>query len=234
MLLGRRTVQHAGLVVDAEADGESEGTATPGDLDTREVLVRQRPPGEGPKVGEVPTQRPKAAVELPVDPPPQGWRRLLIRNKYGVDRDLAVVDESREQVLYLASGFWLRSLGEVREQHRDGATLYELTGRFANVPRRMDVRDARQKRVASVRAKQVHPLGSEIVVRLADGTEWHSEGSLAERQYAVTAHGEPLFRVERRSVQIRDSYRVDVAGEVDAALAIAVVWAIDEVLGDTI
>jgi uncharacterized protein YxjI len=229
-----------GHVVDAAGgDGglqasPAEPTTSSTDVAGRKQLVRQRPPTEGPTVTEVAStrRREQPAVEA-VPPAPAGWKRFLIRNKYGVDRDFAVVDEQREQVLYVASGFWLGSIGRVRQGDRTGTTLYRLNGHLLNLPRTMEVRDPSGGHVARVRAAWRHPADSPITIRLASGTQWRTVGSLSDRQYAVIADEQSIVEVDRKSVQIRDSYTVDVADGTDPALAIALVWAIEDVLDDT-
>jgi uncharacterized protein YxjI len=149
-----------------------------------------------------------------------------------VDHDFVVLDASLDPVLYVASGYFLRSTGEVRTGDRDGDSVYVLRGQILELPRQIVIRRPDGPMVARVHAKQRSPLASPVQVRLATGTEWETSGSLAKRQYTVAEAGTPVIEVDQKSVQIRDSCKVDVADGIDPALAAAVVWAIEELLGD--
>jgi uncharacterized protein YxjI len=149
-----------------------------------------------------------------------------------VDRDCTVLDSRKDQVLYVAAGFFLRSKAEVRRHGRDGEKVYVLRGRVLDLPMEIVIRQPDGKRAARVRATWRAPLASPIRVRLADGTEWETTGSLAKRQYSLVSDGKPMVEVAQKQVQIRDSCRVEVADGVDPALASAIVWAIDELLRD--
>lgn len=161
-----------------------------------------------------------------------GWTRLVLRTRPGVDRDCAVLDANKEQVLYIASSFFLPSIGEVRAQDRDGAPLYVLRGRLLAIHRHIAIRAPDGSTVARVRAAWRSPWKGPIRVRLSDGTQWETDGSLAKRQYVLADAGKPIVNVDQKWVQIRDSCKVDVADGIDPALAAAVVWAIDDLLDD--
>jgi uncharacterized protein YxjI len=232
--VGRASLQHACEVADAEEIRAAEGNTPQGDVDMRERLVRQRPPPGGvPRVvqgrrtlgGEVPAAASGSA-------PAPGWQRLVLRNRHGVDHDCVVLDDSLEPVFYIASGYVLRSVGEVRTGDRDGASVYVLRGQVLELPRQIVIRRPDGPIVARVHAKQRSRLASPVQVRLATETEWETSGSLAKRQYVVAGASGPVIQVDQKSVQIRDSYKIHVADGIDTALAAAVVWAIDELLGD--
>jgi len=166
----------------------------------------------------------------PVETP--GWTRLVLRTRPGVDRDCAVLDASKQQVLHIASGLFLPSVGEVRAQDRDGAPLFVLRGRVLALHRQIAIRTPDGSTVARVRAAWRSPWEGSIRVRLSDGTQWETDGSLAKRQYVLADAGKPVVKVDQKCVQIRDSCKVDVADGIDPALAAAVVWVIDDLLDD--
>ena len=60
-----------------------------------------------------------------------GWQSLVLRTRHGVDRDCTVLDARKDQVLYVAAGFFLRSKAEVRRHGRDGEKVYVLRGRVS-------------------------------------------------------------------------------------------------------
>jgi uncharacterized protein YxjI len=156
----------------------------------------------------------------------------VLRNRHGLDRDCVVLDDQGKQLFYVASGFFLRSKGVVRSHDRDGSRVLVLRGKVLDLPMQIVIRRPDGTKVARVSAKWRSPLVSPIRIRLADGTEWETIGSLAKRQYAVAAAGKPVIQVDQKRVQIRDSCKVEVADGVDPALAAAIVWAIDELLRD--
>ena len=86
--------------------------------------------------------------------------------------------------------------------------------------------------VARVRVVRRSSEPSTARVRLTDDVELELTGELDRRHYVLSEDGTPLIRVDQKSVQIRDSCKVDVADGTDPALAAAVVWSIDELLED--
>ncbi len=164
--------------------------------------------------------------------PRPGWQSLVLRTRHGVDRDCTVLDAGKQQVLHVSSGFFLRSKAEVRRRDRDGERVFVLRGRVLDLPMEIVIRAADGTRAARVRAKWRAPLVSPVKVRLADGTEWETTGSLAKRQYSLVTVDGPVIEVAQKQVQIRDSCRIEVADDVDPVLAAAIVWAIDELLRD--
>jgi uncharacterized protein YxjI len=156
----------------------------------------------------------------------------VLRTRHGVDRDCTVLDADKQQVLHVSSRFFLRSKAEVRRRDRDGERVFVLRGRVLDLPMEIVVRAADGTRAARVRARWRAPLVSPVKVRLADGTEWETTGSLAKRRYSLVTVDGPVIEVAQKQVQIRDSCRIEVADGVDPALAAAIVWAIDELLRD--
>ena len=132
-----------------------------------------------------------------------GWQSLVLRTRHGVDRDCTVLDARNDQVLYVASGFFLRSKAEVRRHGRDGEKVYVLRGRALDLPMEIVIRQPDGKRAAGVRATWRAPLASPIKVRLANGTEWGTTGSLAKREYSLVSDGKPMVEVAQKQVQIR-------------------------------
>jgi uncharacterized protein YxjI len=63
------------------------------------------------------------------------------------------------------------------------------------------------------------------------GHLWQAKAACEqEKQYDITFGGRPIIHVDQKWLQIRDSYKVDVIDGVDAALAAALVWSIDQLL----
>jgi uncharacterized protein YxjI len=190
-------------------------------------------------VGETDAEK-KVDAQLPAQRKPEaaasastsGWQRLVLRSRHGIDHDCTVLDARKEQLFHIASGFVLRTKGELRSRDRDGEVLYLLRGQLLDLPRQITISRPAGAAVARVRVVRRSAEPSTARVRLTDEGELQLTGELDRRHYVLSEHGTPLIRVDQKSVQIRDSCKVDVADGTDPALAAALVWAIDELLED--
>jgi uncharacterized protein YxjI len=163
---------------------------------------------------------------MAIPPPPEGWTRFLVKSTFGAGRDFTVLDPTTEQPLYAIDGkLGPRPKADVLDA--EGGTLFHVSGKLLGIPKHMTITDAEGNEVASLKAKAFSPIKARMTLERADGTSWVIEGSFIEKNYSVTADGEPVVAITQKWVTIRDAYTVDVAQGTEPAFALAVVWAID-------
>jgi uncharacterized protein YxjI len=166
-------------------------------------------------------------VALP--PAPEGYTRLLMKSRFGMGRDFAVLDPQTEEELYYVDGaaVSVKPQAEVRRGGKDGEVVYRTTGRIASIPKRMTISRADGTQVAELRAKAFSFVKDKMTLSVAGGDDWTLTGSFIEKNYSVDRAGEHIVQITQKWVTIRDAYTVDVRDGVDPGLALAIVWAVD-------
>jgi uncharacterized protein YxjI len=157
--------------------------------------------------------------------PLPGWQRFVMKSRMGAGRDFAVTDLDGAQVYIVDGKMGLRPKADVKD--RKGDVRYSVRGHMLGLPKQMTVTDHEGNEVASLKAKFFSPIRSKMTLTMTDGTSWHVEGSLLEKDYSVTRAGQPIVQISQKWIAIRDSYTLDVVDGVDPALALAIVWTID-------
>lgn len=168
-------------------------------------------------------------TEIPGAAP--GWTRLVVKSKLGMGLDLNVSDLQGNPVMVVDGKMGTSPKAEVQDP--TGQVLYHLKGKFMGIPKKLEITDPGGAAVASLTAKMFSPLKSQMTLDLANGGTWSIEGSLMERNYSVTADGEPVVQVNQKLLAVRDTYAVDYRSELDPALVMAVIWAISRFVEKT-
>jgi len=163
---------------------------------------------------------------MPLPPPPAGWSRSILKSKFGMGRDFAVLDpDTEEQTWFVDGKVGMRPKADV--QDAAGNVVYTVTGKMFGIPKQMTIATADGTEVASLRAKAFSMIKDKMTMEVPGGEPWSLEGSFIEKNYSVSAGGRHVVQITQKWVTIRDSYTLDVADGIDVGLALAVVWAID-------
>lgn len=164
---------------------------------------------------------------MAIPPPPPGWTRLVVKSRFGMGRDFQVSDADGNPVLFVDGKVSMTPKAEVRAGAALDQVVYQVQGQFLGVPKRMTITSADGAEIASLKSKLFSPIKSRMEMTIAARGTWEVEGSFIEKNYSVSAGGEPIVQVTQKWMTVRDSYTVDCAAGVDPALAMAIVWAID-------
>ena len=157
---------------------------------------------------------------------PHGYRRFLMKSKFGAGRDFTVLDPDTEEQLFLVDGkLGPRPKAEV--QAKDGSVIYSVRGQLLGIPKKMSITDAAGTEVASLKAKAFSLVKDKMTMEMANGEEWQLTGQFIEKNYTVTSGGRDVVRISQKWVTVRDKYTVEVAEDADPGLAFAIVWAVD-------
>lgn len=84
--------------------------------------------------------------------------------------------------------------------------------------------------VATIRKALFTFLASHFTIDLADGTELEAEGDFLQHEFRVNRGGEEVIRASRAWFSIHDTFGVRVADGFEAALALALVIAIEQMV----
>ena len=162
---------------------------------------------------------------MAIPPPPEGFTRYLVKSTFGAGRDFRVLDLEEQEVFLVDGKIAARPKADILDP--SGTALYHVTGQLLGIPKRMTITDADGSEVASLKAKMFSPITSRMTMTMADGTTWELEGNFIEKEYTITAGGEPVVQITQKWVTIRDTYTLDIATGVDPGLALAVLWSVD-------
>ena len=158
-------------------------------------------------------------------PPADGWSRLLLKSKFGAGRDFEVSDTSDNRVLFVDGKVGMSPKAEVRDAQ--DKVVYKVKGQFLGVPKRMQISAADGTKVAELRAKAFSLVKHKMTMTMADGSTWDVQGTLMEKDYSISANGQPVATISQKWLTVRDKYTVDYLSSLDPGLVMAVVWAID-------
>jgi len=149
-----------------------------------------------------------------------------MKSKLGVGRDFTVLDPDTEAQLFLVDGkLGARPSAEVLDAN--GAVVYSIKGKMLGIPKKLTISDAAGTDVAWLKAKAFSIVKDRMDLEVASGEPWHLQGSFMEKNYTVSSGDRTVVQITQKWVTIRDAYTVDVADDADAALALAIVWAVD-------
>jgi uncharacterized protein YxjI len=149
----------------------------------------------------------------------------MVKSKFGMGRDFKVLDANEQQVYFVDGKYGLRPAAEI--QDASGAVVYTVRGKLMGIPKEMVLLDAAEQEVARLKAKAFSPIKSKMTLNAVDGREWQLEGNFLEKEYEVTSEGRVVLHITQKFMSIKDTYALDVAEDVDPAMALALLWAVD-------
>jgi uncharacterized protein YxjI len=155
----------------------------------------------------------------------------------------------REKVFAIGTDFW------VTDEHDNRAFL--IDGKVLHIRQTLDIKDTSGVVLATVRHKlmtvgetfeierdgskvgTVHkvlisPLHHRYVIDLADGAQLEAVGNIADKDFEIRYGGQPLARVSRAWLALRDTYGIDVPDGQDDVLMIAIAVCIDRIHHDEV
>jgi uncharacterized protein YxjI len=169
-------------------------------------------------------------------------RREEERRTFGRD-GTAVRFEMRQKILAIGDDFWikndagervfridgkalrLRNTFDMEDAH--GTQLCRIQTRALRIRDSMEIEDPDGGRLALVHKALITPLRERWKVDLPDGAEWDVQGSIADHEYEIEADGRKIAEISKKWFRARDTYGVEVAPDLNAALVLAVTVAVD-------
>lgn len=152
--------------------------------------------------------------------------RYLVKSKFGIGRDFAVYDdENAEHMVYLIDAkMGLGTKADIKDANDN--ILYTAKGKVINIPRKMDFLTTDGQVAANVVAK-FSPIKSRLVMTLANGEKWELTGNFIGKSYTVVCGSKKVIEINQKWITLRDKYFVEIADDVDVALALGLIWAVD-------
>ncbi|MBO0775006.1 MAG: LURP-one-related family protein [Actinobacteria bacterium] len=157
--------------------------------------------------------------------------RYLVRQKmFAIGDDFWVTDEEGNQV-FLVDGKAMRLRETLELKDASGAVVATVRKKLLAMRDTMEIeRDGAV--LATVRKAVFSPLRHRSTIDLADGGQLEAVGNIFDLEFEIRAGGRVLAQVSRAWFRFRDTYGVDVAPGVDAALMIAIAVCLDRIHRD--
>jgi uncharacterized protein YxjI len=153
-------------------------------------------------------------------------KRFLVKSKLGIGRDFSVFDdeEAKHKVYFIDAKAGLGSKAEIKSA--DDRLIYIAKGKIINIPKKMEFFTADGKSAAKVVA-HFSPIKSRLTMELANGSKWELEGNFVGKSYKVKDGDKIILEIDQKWITVRDKYFVEISEDVDIALALGLVWAVD-------
>lgn len=153
-------------------------------------------------------------------------KKYLVKSKFGIGRDFAVYEdeEAKNQIYHIDAKVGLGTKADIKDA--SGTILYTAKGKIINIPRKMDFASPDGQAAAKVVAK-FSPIKSRLTMTLANGEIWELAGNFIGKSYTVMNGSKKVIEINQKWVTIRDKYFVEIAEDVDTALALGLIWAVD-------
>jgi uncharacterized protein YxjI len=150
----------------------------------------------------------------------------------------------KEKMFGLGDDFWIDDDSGAHAYKVDGKThrirdtwkLEDVDGNEVAVirERMLSVRDAIKIEYGDHKAvvkKQLIGFGEKYNVDIEDGEDLKVKGDFIGHEYTIERDGDTLAEVSKKWFRVRESYGIEVRGDIDPALVIAVAVAIDSLHG---
>ncbi|MBF6604567.1 MAG: LURP-one-related family protein [Chloroflexi bacterium] len=160
---------------------------------------------------------------------PDGQTYVLNQKLLSIGGDLWIEDDTGDRVFEVdGKAFSLRRSLELRDPA--GETLYTIGQSLAHLHRTFEIKRGGDL-VATIEEALFNVIGDHFTVRLVAGDELAVKGDWIDREFHVIRAGSgdsEVIVASRRLISLRDSYGVQVASGFDAALAVAIVVALEQ------
>jgi uncharacterized protein YxjI len=136
------------------------------------------------------------------------------------------VENGAGQRVFKVDGKALRIRKTLLLERPDGRELYKIQTKLVTIRDTMEI-DGPDGRVATVHKKLISPLRERYDVRFERGAEWAVQGNIVDHEYEIKAGDTQVAEVGKKWFRVRDTYGIEVHGEQDPALVIAVAIVVD-------
>lgn len=146
----------------------------------------------------------------------------------------------REKVFDIGNDFWV--------EDSDGEKAYKVDGKAVRFRETFVLEDASGKELATIKEKKlairdtmtieiggreakVHKrllgIRDRYLVDFEDGEDYTAKGNFLDHEYEIERDGDKVAEVSRRWFRVRDTYGVEVEGEQNVPLLLAITVCID-------
>jgi uncharacterized protein YxjI len=158
----------------------------------------------------------------------QKTRTFMMKEKlFGIGDDYWIDDDSGAHT-YKVDGKTHRVRDTWKLEDADGNEVAVIRERM------LSIRDAVKIEFSGGEAtvkKQLIGIGEKYKVDLDDGEDLKVKGDFIGHEYTIERDGDTVAEISKKWFRVRESYGIEVRGDIDPALVIAVAVAVDSLNG---
>ncbi len=153
--------------------------------------------------------------------------------------------QMREKMISIGDDYWI--------EDADGHKAYRVNGKVARVRDTWVLEDASGKECATIRERKLTvrdaikiEVGGQTAtvkkaligirdrfhIELDDGTDLKAHGRIGDHEYEIEREGKRIAEISKKWFRMRDTYGVEVFGDADPALVLAITVAVDAMAHD--
>jgi len=149
----------------------------------------------------------------------------------------------RQRLASIGDDFWIEDEGGNRAYKVDGKAmrlrktmvfedagghaLYKIQERKLRIHSTMEIEDAGGNTVATVKKALITPLRERFDVHVEGGQDLEVQGNVVDHEYRISAGRDKVAEVSKKWFRIADTYGVEVDGDQDQALVLAIAAVVD-------
>lgn len=157
-------------------------------------------------------------------PQPPAWTRFAVTSRLGWGQDFVAADPDSGEDLLIADG--QPAIISPRAEIRDAQDTVRYW--VEKVPLsfgRFEITDVAGQPAATL-AKELSFFTPSATITVGEEKVWNLTGDISGWRYAIDDGHDELIRVNQEFTLLGQGFTMDVAGSVDPALALAMLWAI--------
>jgi uncharacterized protein YxjI len=160
-----------------------------------------------------------------------GGTKYRMREKlFAIGDDFWIEDDSGERA-FKVNGKALRIRDTLVFEDPGGAELFTVQEKKLHVRDTMEIeRDGHT--VATVKKALITPLRERFSIEVHGGEDMEAKGNIVDHEYKIERDGHDVAEVSKRWFRVRDTYGIEIAGDQDDALLLAVAVCIDQMTHD--
>jgi uncharacterized protein YxjI len=161
-----------------------------------------------------------------------GATQFQMRQKIVAIGDDFWIENSHGERAYKVDGKALRARQTLILEDAHGTELFKIQARVVRVRDTMEIENAAGQTVATVKKAMITPLRERWSVDVSDGHDLEVQGNIVDHEYTIEADGRKVAEVSKRWFRVADTYGVEVEGDADPALILAVTAVVDTMSHD--
>jgi uncharacterized protein YxjI len=150
----------------------------------------------------------------------------------------------REKLFAIGDDFWIENEAGDRAfkvdgkalRVRDTLILQDVSGRelFKVQKQMLHVRDTMKierdgATAATVKKALIHAVRDRFSIEVEGGEDLEAKGNIVDHEYTIERDGDHVAEISKRWFRVRDTYGIEIAGDENDALLLAVVVCIDQI-----
>jgi len=162
-----------------------------------------------------------------------GMRTYRMRQRLASIGDDFWIEDDGGHRAYKVDGKAMRLRKTMVLEDAGGHALYKIQERKLRIHQTMEIEDAGGNTVATVKKALITPLRERFDVHVEGGQDLEVQGNVVDHEYRISAGRDKVAEVSKKWFRVADTYGVEVAGDQDQALVLAIAAVVDSMTHQT-